>query len=73
MSFKDILVHVDATPASRTRLQLALTLAHRFGAHLSGLHVIPERFPPEVPGVGVGRIDLGRGVSPTDGWHLVPP
>jgi nucleotide-binding universal stress UspA family protein len=46
MSFKDILVHVDATPASRTRLQLALTLAHRFGAHLSGLHVIPE---PDVP------------------------
>jgi nucleotide-binding universal stress UspA family protein len=46
MSFKDILVHVDATPASRVRLQLALTLARRFGANLSGLHVIPE---PDVP------------------------
>jgi nucleotide-binding universal stress UspA family protein len=46
MSFKDILVHVDATPASRNRLQLALTLAHRFGARLSGLHVIPD---PSVP------------------------
>lgn len=46
MGFKDILVHVDATPASRTRLQLALSLARRFGARLSGLHVIPE---PDVP------------------------
>lgn len=46
MGFKDVLVHVDATAASRTRLQLALTLARRFGASLSGLHVIPE---PDVP------------------------
>jgi nucleotide-binding universal stress UspA family protein len=46
MSFKDILIHVDATPASRNRLQLALTLAHRFAARLSGLHVIPD---PSVP------------------------
>jgi nucleotide-binding universal stress UspA family protein len=46
MGFKDILVHVDATPASRTRLRLGLTLARRFGARLSGLHVIPE---PAVP------------------------
>jgi nucleotide-binding universal stress UspA family protein len=46
MSFKDILVHVDATTASRTRLRLSLTLARRFKARLSGFHVIPE---PEVP------------------------
>jgi nucleotide-binding universal stress UspA family protein len=46
MSFKDILVHVDSTPAARVRLNLALSLARRFGARLSGLHVIPE---PEVP------------------------
>jgi nucleotide-binding universal stress UspA family protein len=46
MSFKDILVHVDSTAASRTRLQLALTLARRFDARLLGLHVIPE---PSVP------------------------
>jgi len=45
MGFKDILVHVDATPASRARLQLGLILARRFGARLSGLHVIPERGP----------------------------
>lgn len=46
MSFKDILVHVDSTPASRVRLRLAKALAHRFGGHISGLHVIPE---PQVP------------------------
>jgi nucleotide-binding universal stress UspA family protein len=46
MSFKDILVHVDSTPASRVRLRLALALARRFDARLSGLHVIPD---PHVP------------------------
>jgi nucleotide-binding universal stress UspA family protein len=46
MSLKDILVHVDSTPASRTRLRLGLTLARHFSAQLSGLHVIPE---PDVP------------------------
>jgi len=46
MSFKDILVHVDSTPASRNRLQLGLALARRFSARLSGIHVIPE---PNVP------------------------
>lgn len=46
MSFKDILVHVDSTGASRLRLQVALTLAGRFDARLSGLHVIPK---PDVP------------------------
>jgi nucleotide-binding universal stress UspA family protein len=46
MTFKQILVHVDSTPASRMRLEVAAHLARRFGARLLGLHVIPE---PEVP------------------------
>lgn len=46
MSFKEILVHVDSTAPSRSRLKLALALARRFGARLSGLHVIPG---PDVP------------------------
>jgi acetyltransferase len=46
MSFKDILVHVDSTPASAVRLRLGLALARRFGARLTGLHVIPN---PDVP------------------------
>src|SRR5260370_1197991 len=46
MSFKDILVHVDSTPASRVRLRLSLSLARRFDARLSALHVIPD---PDVP------------------------
>jgi nucleotide-binding universal stress UspA family protein len=46
MDFKDILVHVDSTPASAVRLRLGLALARRFGARLSGLHVVPE---PDVP------------------------
>jgi nucleotide-binding universal stress UspA family protein len=46
MGFKDILVHVDSTPASAVRLRLGISLARRFGARLSGLHVTPD---PDVP------------------------
>ncbi len=40
MSFKDILVHLDAAPRSATRLAVAAELAARFGAHLTGLAVV---------------------------------
>jgi nucleotide-binding universal stress UspA family protein len=46
MSFKDIVVQLDSTHASRVRLHLAMSLARRFDARLSGLHVIPE---PDLP------------------------
>src|SRR5665213_1757408 len=46
MTFKDILIHVDSTPASAIRLGLGLTLARRFGARITGLHIVPD---PEVP------------------------
>lgn len=37
MSCRDILVQVDATAPSRTRAATAAALAHRFGAHLTGV------------------------------------
>ncbi len=40
MSLKDILVQLDTTEQSASRLELAADLARRFGAHLTGLHVI---------------------------------
>lgn len=46
MGFKDILVHVNSTAASDIRLRLAISLARRFGARLSGLHITPD---PDVP------------------------
>jgi|HubBroStandDraft_1064217.scaffolds.fasta_scaffold00058_34 nucleotide-binding universal stress UspA family protein len=39
MMIKDILVHVDATPAAGRRLDLALSLAERTEAHVVGLYV----------------------------------
>jgi nucleotide-binding universal stress UspA family protein len=39
MSFKDMLVHVDASTAGQVRLQRAADLAARHGARLSALHV----------------------------------
>ncbi len=55
MSYKTILVHWDAGPASRHRLDMAADLAQRFGSHLVGLYTRPtlqvrpvadEGFPP---------------------------
>jgi nucleotide-binding universal stress UspA family protein len=43
---RDLLVHVDGSEAGRRRVQLAIDLALRTGACLSGLHVMP---PPDVP------------------------
>jgi nucleotide-binding universal stress UspA family protein len=40
MDFRDILVHVDNSPRCEARLALAISLAHNFAAHLTGLHVI---------------------------------
>ena len=44
--YRDLLVHVDGSSAGRRRLQFAMSLAHRMGARLSGLHVTPA---PDVP------------------------
>jgi nucleotide-binding universal stress UspA family protein len=41
MSYKDLLVHVDSSSHCAARVALAATLARRFGAHLTGLHVMP--------------------------------
>ena len=40
MEFKDILVLVDNSPHSATRIDVAISLAKRSGAHLTGLYVI---------------------------------
>jgi nucleotide-binding universal stress UspA family protein len=40
MALKDILVHLDATPRSAMRLDVAARLAVQHGAHLTGVYVI---------------------------------
>lgn len=40
MPYKDILVHLDATEPCLRRLDLAVALAQRHGAHLTGLYVL---------------------------------
>jgi nucleotide-binding universal stress UspA family protein len=41
MSYKDLLVVLDAEPAARGRIDLAAALAARFEAHLVGLYPLP--------------------------------
>jgi nucleotide-binding universal stress UspA family protein len=52
MSFKTILVHCDASPKLAQRLDVAVDLAQRHGAHLVGVHVqAPFDFPAFADGM----------------------
>jgi len=47
MSFRDLLVHLDASKHTAARAALAARLAKRFKAHLTGLYVTPQiEVPP---------------------------
>jgi nucleotide-binding universal stress UspA family protein len=50
MTIKDLLVHVDQSPATATRLDAALELGERFGAHVTALHLIAEPFMRNMAG-----------------------
>jgi hypothetical protein len=50
MSIKDLLVHVDQSPTTATRLDAALELGERFGAHVTALHLIAEPFMRNMAG-----------------------
>ena len=45
MAIRDILVHLDASPASAVRLDLAAEMAQRLSAHLVGLYVVDVPLP----------------------------
>lgn len=46
MSYRDITVHLTLDPRNAARTQLAIGMARRFGARVSGLYTMP---PPNVP------------------------
>lgn len=46
MSYKDLLLVLDAEPTARERIDLAAALAERFSAHLVGLYPLPT---PQMP------------------------
>ena len=65
MVYKDLLVHVDSSSHCAARLALAVTVARRFGAQLTGLHVMPtlavspfiaDQFPTAMLDEGHARI-----------------
>jgi nucleotide-binding universal stress UspA family protein len=61
MPLKDILVHLDATPAATVRLDLAATLARRHDAHLTALFVVDIGLPMLAmadPGGGAALAEL---------------
>ena len=60
MPLKDILLHLDATPRCAARLEVAVGLATRHGAHLTGLQVIDLPPPDMFYGFPSAFIDLQR-------------
>jgi nucleotide-binding universal stress UspA family protein len=67
MSIKDLLVHVDRSPASARRLDWALGLAARFSARVSGLALVAEPFIPALVGVHIPAELLQRQVAEAEG------
>lgn len=61
MQLKDILVHLDASERSDVRLRLAVDLARRHEAHLTGLYVVDLVLPV---GFGGSFGDGGVGIGP---------
>jgi nucleotide-binding universal stress UspA family protein len=58
MPIKDILVHIDASPRSATRLNLAFDLATRYAAHLTAVYVIDIPAVPLFYGNPAGLVDV---------------
>ena len=54
MKLCDILVHVDASPQARIRLDLAVALARQHQTHLTALHIIDFALPVMAMGDGGG-------------------
>jgi nucleotide-binding universal stress UspA family protein len=67
MSIKDILVYVDPSPRSAVRVDVAMVLARRFEAHLTGLHVQPTQAAPGYAAIELREalIKLNREASET--------
>ena len=54
MPYKSILVHVDETPRCAARLDAAFELGQAFGAHVTGLALVPEIVVPPMVEVAYG-------------------
>jgi nucleotide-binding universal stress UspA family protein len=57
MSYKTILVHLDAGERRRARLALAVALAEKYDAHLTGVFALPALDPPFDPAVAPVWLD----------------
>ena len=65
MGLKDLLVHVDNDPACNTRVDVAVALAAKHGAHLTGLHVLEA--------LRVARLRRDRAATEPPGGAAAPP
>jgi hypothetical protein len=66
MSYKDLLVVLDAEPTARECTDLAAALAERFSAHLAGLYPLPT---PQMPRHFAREEGVDHRVKPGDDDH----
>lgn len=62
MGIKEMLVQIDEAAPSEARLELAVGLARRHGAHLVGLHAV-DTAPVAALGVGVMGVESGAALA----------
>lgn len=66
MAFKDIAVHIDATPAGQERVRIAVRIASHDGAYLTGLFIRTPHAPPP-PGLPrFSHLGLETGAFPDE-------
>lgn len=56
MTYRTILVHLDRSKRRKQRLEIAIGLAERFDAHLTGLFVLEPMFIPSFAAAEAGRV-----------------
>ena len=62
MTYRNVLVHIDETPASRTRASAAAHVAARFGASLTAMFLRSDHIPGFIAGLPPARrTDFGDG------------
>lgn len=59
MAYKNILVHLDSSAHCEARLDLAINLAHKYQAHLTGIYVITHPYyTPQQDGVEEASLEV---------------
>lgn len=69
MSYKSIIVHVDAGAASERRMEIGVRFARRFGSRLVGLYVVPIPELASVEAAELSPAEVAKRMAARDARH----